>query len=129
MLNAFRNKLFNAKKVEGESESDVEKAKTSKESNVEESTATAAAAAAKTDSSNSDVIVMSSGSLTSLLTHKLDIDDEVRTKVIDANVADHERYDIFDPRNPMNKRKREESRELTRDKKSRPIGGASRDLL
>lgn len=117
--------MFNAKKVEGESESDGEKAKTSKESKIEESSS----AAAKADTSNSDVIVMSSGSLTSLLTHKLDIDDEIRTKVIDANVADNERYDIFDPRNPMNKRKREESREMTREKKSRPIGGASRDLL
>lgn len=56
-------------------------------------------------------------SLETILTHRLDIDEEIKKKVIDANVADHERYDIYDPRNPLNKRKREESKEVIKEKK------------
>lgn len=108
LLNSFRERLFKAKQSEP-TDSDE---KSSKEGEA----ATSAAS------------VEPSGSFTSLLTHKLDIDEEIRMKVIDANVADHERYDIYDPRNPLNKRKRDESREISREKKNRSIGG-SRDLL
>ncbi|RNA39462.1 peptidyl-prolyl cis-trans isomerase CWC27 -like protein [Brachionus plicatilis] len=52
-----------------------------------------------------------------ILTHRLDVDEEIKRKVIDANIADHERYDIYDPRNPLNKRKRDESIELIKQKK------------
>lgn len=52
-----------------------------------------------------------------ILTHRLDVDDEIKTKVIDANIADNERYDIYDPRNPLNKRKREESKVIIKEKK------------
>lgn len=58
-----------------------------------------------------------SDSFSAILTHKLELTEEIKMKVIDANVADMERYDIFDPRNPLNKRKRDESREITREKK------------
>lgn len=111
LLNSFRERLFKAKQSEP-TDSDE---KSSKEAEA----ATSSSAAAS---------VEPSGSFTSLLTHKLDIDEEIRMKVIDANVADHERYDIYDPRNPLNKRKRDESREISREKKNRSIGG-SRDLL
>ena len=53
----------------------------------------------------------------SILTHKLELDEEVKKKVIDANIADHDRYDIYDPRNPLNKRKREESKAIIKEKK------------
>ena len=43
-----------------------------------------------------------------ILTHKFDLDEEIKQKVIDANIKDSDRYDIFDPRNVLNKRKREE---------------------
>jgi peptidyl-prolyl cis-trans isomerase SDCCAG10 len=56
----------------------------------------------------------------SIFTHRLEIDEEIKQKVIDANVADNERYDIYDPRNPLNKRKREESKDIMRDRKSNP---------
>lgn len=52
-----------------------------------------------------------------ILTHRLDVDEEIKRKVIDANIADHERYDIYDPRNPLNKRKRGECQEVTKQKK------------
>ena len=38
--------------------------------------------------------------------HKLHFNSRDK-KVIDANVTDSDRYEIFDPRNPMNKRRRE----------------------
>lgn len=53
----------------------------------------------------------------SIWTHKLEIDDEIKQKVIDANVADNDRWDIYDPRNPLNKRKREESKHAMKDRK------------
>ncbi|XP_050403420.1 spliceosome-associated protein CWC27 homolog [Patella vulgata] len=40
--------------------------------------------------------------------------DEKRNKVLDANIHDTDRYEIYDPRNPMNKRRREAS---NKDKK------------
>lgn len=121
MLNAFRNRLFKAKQAETTSTSGEETASTQGEKKESET-------ATSNNSAKSSAEEYSISSFTSILTHKLDIDDEIRMKVIDANVADHERYDIYDPRNPLNKRKRDESREITREKKSRPIGG-TRELL
>lgn len=60
----------------------------------------------------------------SIWTHKLQIDDEIKQKVIDANVADNDRWDIYDPRNPLNKRKREESKHAMKDRNR--SGGRSR---
>lgn len=61
----------------------------------------------------------------SIWTHKLQIDDEIKQKVIDANVADNDRWDIYDPRNPLNKRKREESKHAMKDRNR--SGGRSRN--
>jgi peptidyl-prolyl cis-trans isomerase SDCCAG10 len=94
MFNSFRNKLFKAKQTEDtEEETSVVKQK------------------ANDEQEDTDM-------LTSFFTHKLEADEEVKQKVIDANVADHERYDIYDPRNPLNKRKREESKAMAKEKKS-----------
>jgi len=41
-------------------------------------------------------------------------------KVLDANVTDVDRYEIYDPRNPMTKRRREEAKhESKRQKKEK----------
>ena len=72
LLNAFRERLFKAKDVDKEKEASTdEEAKDKKEENVDSD---------KTDS------------LKAILTHKLEVDDEIKQKVIDANVADNERY-------------------------------------
>ncbi len=52
----------------------------------------------------------------SIWTHKLQVDDEIKQKVIDANVADNERWDIYDPRNPLNKRRANESKHILKDR-------------
>jgi peptidyl-prolyl cis-trans isomerase SDCCAG10 len=93
MLNAFRERLFKAKKVE-KSESDDEERTEKVEHDATKD--------------QSDV---------SLYTHRLEVDEEIRQKVIDANVADNDRYAIFDPRNPLNKRKREESKDIMKERK------------
>ena len=95
MLNAFRERLFKAKTSndsgeEKTDENENEKSKTETDDKQEES----------------------------IFNHRLEVDEEIKQKVIDANVADNERYDIFDPRNPLNKRKREESKDIMRDRKS-----------
>ena len=41
---------------------------------------------------------------------KLEFEEHNR-KVMDANVQELDRYEIFDPRNPLNKRRREASRQ------------------
>ena len=41
---------------------------------------------------------------------KLEFEEHNR-KVMDANVQELDRYEIFDPRNPLNKRRREESKQ------------------
>ncbi|XP_013398671.1 peptidyl-prolyl cis-trans isomerase CWC27 homolog [Lingula anatina] len=51
----------------------------------------------------------------SWLGHKLEFEDK-SGKVLDANVDDSERYEIFDPRNPMNKRRREASKQNMKGK-------------
>lgn len=97
LLNAFRDRLFKAKTVENQNEDN---------ENGDEK---------KIDSKET---VSEDASLKSILTHRLEIDEEIHQKVIDANIADNERYDIYDPRNPLNKRKREESKEAMKNKKS-----------
>ena len=46
--------------------------------------------------------------------HKLHFEDRKR-KVIDANVMDADRYEIYDPRNPLTKRRREASKNAVKD--------------
>ncbi|XP_064624646.1 spliceosome-associated protein CWC27 homolog [Lineus longissimus] len=53
---------------------------------------------------------------TAWLAHKLRF-DEGPNKVLDANIHDVDRYEIFDPRNPINKRKREASKPSSKDKR------------
>jgi peptidyl-prolyl cis-trans isomerase SDCCAG10 len=92
MLNAFRERLFKAKKVD-EDDGEIS-AKKGEEEKVEQVAETK-----------------------SIWTHKLEIEEEIKQKVIDANIAEHDRFDIYDPRNPLNKRKREESHHIMKDKK------------
>lgn len=49
------------------------------------------------------------------LRHKLHF-VEPDKKVLDANVHDIDRYELFDPRNPLNKRRREVSKQALREK-------------
>jgi peptidyl-prolyl cis-trans isomerase SDCCAG10 len=56
--------------------------------------------------------------LDSILKHRLELTEEIKQKVIDANLADNDRYDIYDPRNPLNKRKLEESKKAAKERKS-----------
>ena len=95
MLNSFRDRLFKAKKLEKPDDEDENPSDHEKSIENEEKLP----------------------GLKSILTHRLEIEEEIKNKVIDANIADHERFDIYDPRNPINKRKREESRDLKKDKK------------
>ena len=48
--------------------------------------------------------------------HKLRFVDKSH-KVLDANITDADRYEIFDPRNPMTKRRREASKQAMKDGK------------
>ena len=50
------------------------------------------------------------------LHHKLVFEDQQRT-VKDANVHNEDTYEIFDPRNPINKRRREESKRRQQEKR------------
>lgn len=89
LLKAFKERMFKAKQENKDSES--EDSNTEKQSEKVE--------------------------VETILTHRLDVDEEIKRKVIDANIADNERYDIYDPRNPLNKRKRGESKEIINQKK------------
>ncbi|XP_062595408.1 spliceosome-associated protein CWC27 homolog, partial [Saccostrea cucullata] len=54
----------------------------------------------------------------SWMTHKLIFEDEERKKkVIDANIQELDRYEIYDPRNPLTKRRRENSKQTMKEKK------------
>ncbi|XP_009303436.1 spliceosome-associated protein CWC27 homolog isoform X1 [Danio rerio] len=52
------------------------------------------------------------------MAHVLHFDEQSR-KVKDANMQDEDTFEIYDPRNPVNKRRREESKKLLKDKKAR----------
>lgn len=52
------------------------------------------------------------------MTHALKCEG-VGSKVKDANIQDEDTYEIFDPRNPINKRRREASKEAMKAKKRR----------
>lgn len=58
-----------------------------------------------------------SNDLDRILAHKLDVDEDIHQKVIDANVQELDRYDIYDPRNTLNKRKRDISKEVMKSRK------------
>lgn len=50
------------------------------------------------------------------MNHKLEFGDS-HVKVLDANVTDVDRYEIYDPRNPMTKRRREEAKNEAKRKR------------
>ncbi|XP_034047893.1 spliceosome-associated protein CWC27 homolog [Thalassophryne amazonica] len=52
------------------------------------------------------------------MTHVLQFDEQTR-KVKDANMQDEDTFEIYDPRNPVNKRRREESKKIMKEKKAR----------
>uniref|UniRef100_A0A8B9H106 Spliceosome-associated protein CWC27 homolog n=1 Tax=Astyanax mexicanus TaxID=7994 RepID=A0A8B9H106_ASTMX len=52
------------------------------------------------------------------MAHVLQFDEQTR-KVKDANMQDEDTFEIYDPRNPVNKRRREESKKLLREKKAK----------
>ncbi|XP_065730063.1 spliceosome-associated protein CWC27 homolog [Phocoena phocoena] len=52
------------------------------------------------------------------MSHVLQFEDKSR-KVKDASMQDSDTFEIYDPRNPVNKRRREESKKLMREKKER----------
>ncbi|XP_063151674.1 spliceosome-associated protein CWC27 homolog isoform X2 [Candoia aspera] len=52
------------------------------------------------------------------MSHVLHFEDKTR-KVKDASVQDEDTFEIYDPRNPVNKRRREESKKILREKKTR----------
>lgn len=52
------------------------------------------------------------------MAHVLHFDEQSR-KVKDANMQDEDTFEIYDPRNPVNKRRREESKKLMKEKKAR----------
>nr|BAE00558.1 unnamed protein product [Macaca fascicularis] len=52
------------------------------------------------------------------MSHVLQFEDKSR-KVKDASMQDSDPFEIYDPRNPVNKRRREESKKLMREKKER----------
>uniref|UniRef100_A0A4W4FGT6 Spliceosome-associated protein CWC27 homolog n=1 Tax=Electrophorus electricus TaxID=8005 RepID=A0A4W4FGT6_ELEEL len=52
------------------------------------------------------------------MAHVLQFDEQTR-KVKDANMQDEDTFEIYDPRNPVNKRRREESKKLLKEKKVR----------
>lgn len=43
--------------------------------------------------------------------------EEQKRKVLDANIHDVDRYEIHDPRNPLTKRRREESKQKMKGKR------------
>ncbi|XP_031731052.1 spliceosome-associated protein CWC27 homolog isoform X2 [Anarhichas minor] len=55
--------------------------------------------------------------------HVLQFDEQTR-KVKDATVQDEDTFEIYDPRNPVNKRRREESKKIMKEKKARTLGPA-----
>lgn len=52
------------------------------------------------------------------MSHVLHFEDKTR-KVKDASVPDEDTFEIYDPRNPVTKRRREESKKILREKKAR----------
>lgn len=55
------------------------------------------------------------------MAHVLQFDEQTR-KVKDANMHDEDTFEIYDPRNPVNKRRREESKKIMKEKKAKRWG-------
>ena len=50
------------------------------------------------------------------MNHKLTFEESKR-QALDANVAELNRYELFDPRNPLTKRRREQSKQQMKEGK------------
>lgn len=100
LLNKFQNRLRAAQNVTGSYSDDDEKVETEEISKEDGEIA----------SVESEEI-----SNFSWLRHKLHF-VEPDKKVLDANVHDVDRYELFDPRNPLNKRRRETSKQTMKEK-------------
>lgn len=59
------------------------------------------------------------------LAHKLSFADNVPVLARDANTKDDAWYDLNDPRNPINKRRREESKKMLHKKGGSGSGSSS----
>ncbi|CAL1567946.1 unnamed protein product [Knipowitschia caucasica] len=71
-----------------------------------------------TDDPEEDVDQLAEDDDTGWLGHVLQFDEQSR-KVKDANMQDEDTFEIYDPRNPVNKRRREESKRILKEKKAK----------
>uniref|UniRef100_A0A668SBY5 Spliceosome-associated protein CWC27 homolog n=1 Tax=Oreochromis aureus TaxID=47969 RepID=A0A668SBY5_OREAU len=61
------------------------------------------------------------------MAHVLQFDEQSR-KVKDANMQDEDTFEIYDPRNPVNKRRREESKKILKEKKAKRASTTGRNM-
>lgn len=94
ILDKFKTKLQSARSLAGDYDDEEEEEKIPEEEEEEEE----------------DVNDMS------WMNHKLRFEDN-RKKVLDANVHDVDRYEIYDPRNPLTKRRREASKQSMKNRR------------
>uniref|UniRef100_A0A8C6SUM1 Spliceosome-associated protein CWC27 homolog n=1 Tax=Neogobius melanostomus TaxID=47308 RepID=A0A8C6SUM1_9GOBI len=71
-----------------------------------------------TDSPEEDMEQLAEDDDKGWLGHVLQFDEQTR-KVKDANMQDEDTFEIYDPRNPVNKRRREESKKILKEKKEK----------
>ncbi|KAF7651307.1 hypothetical protein LDENG_00112950 [Lucifuga dentata] len=71
-----------------------------------------------TEAPEEDVEELGEDDDTGWMAHVLQFDEQSR-KVKDANMQDEDTFEIYDPRNPVNKRRREESKKIMKEKKAK----------
>lgn len=71
-----------------------------------------------TDTPEEDVEQLAEDDDKGWMAHVLQFDEQSR-KVKDANMQDEDTFEIHDPRNPVNKRRREESKKIMKEKKAK----------
>ncbi|XP_072310459.1 spliceosome-associated protein CWC27 homolog [Eucyclogobius newberryi] len=71
-----------------------------------------------TDTPEEDVEQLAEDDDKGWLGHVLQFDEQTR-KVKDATMQDEDTFEIYDPRNPVNKRRREESKKILKEKKAK----------
>uniref|UniRef100_A0A3B5A059 Spliceosome-associated protein CWC27 homolog n=1 Tax=Stegastes partitus TaxID=144197 RepID=A0A3B5A059_9TELE len=71
-----------------------------------------------TDAPEEDVEELAEDDDKGWMGHVLQFDEQTR-KVKDANMQDEDTFEIYDPRNPVNKRRREESKKIMKEKKAK----------
>ncbi|XP_017286681.1 spliceosome-associated protein CWC27 homolog isoform X2 [Kryptolebias marmoratus] len=71
-----------------------------------------------TEGPEEDVEELAEDDDTGWMAHVLHFDEQSR-KVKDANMQDEDTFEIYDPRNPVNKRRREESKKIMKEKKAK----------